>query len=130
MIKVQTEHEQLVQQFGAIRARLEACRAMAAAKDNDAAALASAMAAHLATLDPTTLPAAAHVVWTERIARPLKAVAAKPLSARAVASIRSWPSSRVGQLVDALRELEALVLDAENDAEHEVIYAEISRTYS
>jgi hypothetical protein len=130
MIKVQTEHEQLAQQFGAIRARLEACRTMAAANGNDADALASAIAAHLLALDPTALPAAAHVVWTERVARPLKSEPAKPLSARAVASIRSWPSARIGQLVDALSDLEAMVLDAENDAEHEVIYAEISRTYS
>ncbi len=130
MTKVQTEHEQLAQQFGAIRARLEACRAMAAEKGNDADALASAIGEHLARLDPGELPAAAQVVWTERIARPLKADMAKPLAARAVASIRSWPSARVGQIVQALSEIEALVIDAENDAEHEVIYAEISRTYS
>ena len=130
MTKVQTEQEQLAEQFGVIRARLEACRAAAAAQGNDPDALAAAISQHLATLDPVELPPAAQVIWTERIARPLKADVAKPLPARAVASIRSWPSARVSQIVEALSDLEALVIDAENDAMHEVIYAEISRTYS
>ena len=43
MTKVQTEHEQLAEQFGAVRARLEACRAAAAAQGNDPDALAAAM---------------------------------------------------------------------------------------
>ena len=130
MDKVRTEHELAVESLGVIRDRLVAARGASAAKGNDADALSAAMAAHLGGLDMAQLPPAAQVVWTERIARPLKADIGKPLPARAIAAIRSWPAARVSQLVEALAEIEAIVVEAYNDAEHEVIYAEISRTYS
>jgi hypothetical protein len=130
MDKVQTEHEMLAESLGAIRARLVACREEAAAKGNDADALASAMASHLVQMKAAELPLAAQVIWIDRVVRPLKADAAKPLPARAFAAIRSWPAMRVARLVTVLAEIEGIVIDAENDALHEVIYAEISRTYS
>jgi hypothetical protein len=130
MNKVQTEHEMLAESLGALRATLVACREDAAANGNDADALAASMALHLGTVKAAELPPAAQVIWIERVLRPLKADASKPLPARAFAAIRSWPAVRVAQLVAALAEIEAIVVDAENDALHEVIYAEISRTYS
>lgn len=130
MDKARTEHELLVESLGAIRAELVACREATAMNGTDADALSAAMAAHLGRLKPSELPPAAQLIWTERIARLLKADAAKPLPAKACAAIRSWPSARVAQLAAALAGIEAIVEEALNDAEHEVIYAEISRTYS
>lgn len=130
MEKVQTEHEMLAESLGALRATLAACREEAAEKDNTADALSASMGSHLAALRAADLPLAAQVIWIDRVVRPLKADASKPLPVRAFAAIRSWPAARVARLVATLAEIEAIVVDAENDALHEIIYAEISRTYS
>ncbi len=130
MIKVQTEHEMLAESLGALRLTLVACREAAAERGNTADALAETMAAHFAELKASDLPLAAQVIWIDRVVRPLKADALKVLPARAFSALRSWPSARVAQLVAVLAEIEAIIVDAENDALHEVIYVEISRTYS
>jgi hypothetical protein len=130
MNKVQTEHEMLAESLGALRAMLVACRDEAAANGNDADALAASMASHLASVKASELPLAAQVIWIERVVRPLRADPSKPMPARAFGAIRSWPAARVAQLAAALAEIESIVIEAENDALHEVIYAEISRTYS
>ena len=130
MNKVQTEHELLAESLGALRATLAACREEAAAKGNTADVLSASMSRHLGALKAADLPLAAQVIWIDRVVRPLKADAAKALPARAFAAIRSWPAARVARLVGVLAEIEGIVVDAENDALHEVIYAEISRTYS
>ncbi|MDX2157925.1 MAG: hypothetical protein SFW09_15610 [Hyphomicrobiaceae bacterium] len=130
MKMVQTEHELLAESLGALRAKLEAARGAASAHGNTAEALASALSTHLAAVNPTELPLPAQVIWIDRVVRPLKADGSKPLPARSFAAIRSWPASRVAQLAASLAEIEAIVAEAHNDAEHEVIYAEISRTYS
>lgn len=130
MERVKTEHEELVESLGALRTRLVAAREVAAAVGNDADAVAAAMAAHLSDLKASDLPLPAQVIWVDRVVRALKADPTKPLPPRALASIRSWPSARVAGLLATLAEIEAIVEDAFNDAEHEVIYAEISRTYS
>ena len=129
-MKVQTEHEMLAERLGVLRGKLIAARETAEARESTAEALASALSEHLADVQAADLPLAAQVVWVDRIVRPLKADPAKPVPPRAFASIRSWPSARVAQLVATLAEIEAIVEEAFNDAEHEVIYAEISRTYS
>jgi len=130
MIKVQTEHELLAESLGALRAKLVACREASAACSNSADAVSGAMAEHLSELRAGDLPLAAQVLWIDRVVRPLKADATKPLPPRAIAALRSWPAARVARLIAVLAEIEAIVVDAENDALHEVIYAEISRTYS
>ena len=130
MQKVQTEHEMLAESLAALRSRIVACRQEAAANGNGADALAQAMATHLNEITVAELPPAAQVAWTERIARPLKADTNRPMPAKAYAAVRSWPSARAALLAAALAEIEVIVEDALNDAEHEVIYAEISRTYS
>lgn len=130
MQKVKTEHELLAEAMGTLRARIVACRRAAHSIGGSAEGLSQAMAAHLGDLDVADLPAAAQVIWTERIARPLKADISKPMPAKGYAAIRSWPQARAAQLTAALAEIEAIVTEAFNDAEHEVIYAEISRTYS
>ncbi len=114
----------------ALRKRFASCCADFAGRDADAEAVSSAMARHLGTITAASLPEAAQLVWRERVARPLKANAEKALTERSIAGIRSWPSQRVAELQTALIEIENILEGHENELAHEVIYAEISRTYS
>lgn len=114
----------------ALRERFTACLAAMEAGGWGAEAVATAVAKHLATTRADELPLEAQTIWVERIARPLKASATRPLGARAGSTIRSWPSARLNALVDALREIEVILAKAETDAMNEAIYAEISRAYS
>lgn len=113
-----------------LRQRFSACLGDIADNGSTADSIAAAVAAHLATITVAQLPLPAQLIWRERVVRSLKADADKPLPQRAMASIRSWPSARVSELQAALAELQAILITAENDALHEVIYAEISRHYS
>ena len=113
-----------------LRERFSGCCKAVGDTGPSADTVAGAIARHLADTLGTELPAAAQVIWHDRIVRPLKADAAKPLTPRAIGQIRSWPLSRVGDLARALIDIEAILVDYENEVHHEVIYAEISRTYS
>ena len=93
-------------------------------------ALAAAITRHIAATTGAELPTAASVIWQARVTRPLKTDADKPLTSRIVSAIRSWPSARGCDLAQALVEIEAILVDNENEIFHEVIYAEISRAYS
>jgi hypothetical protein len=113
------------------RERFTACRSeIESAEGGQADALAAAIAQHLAAIRPDELLGAAQPIWLERIAKPLKADATKPLAARDISRIRSWPTARIEDLLAAITDIEALLVVAEIDAQNEVIYAEISRTYS
>ena len=113
-----------------LRQQFTDCCAKMAANERSTEAVAAAIALHLAAVTRANLPPAALPIWTDRIARPLKADAAKPLTPRALGSIRSWPSSRAMDLASAIAEIEAILVDVENEALHEAIYVEISRAYS
>ena len=113
-----------------LRQQFTACCAGIAANGRSAESVAAAVALHLAAMTSADLPPAAQPIWSNRVARPLKADATKPLAPRAVHSIRSWPSSRADELAVALAEIEAVLVDVENEALHEAIYVEISRAYS
>ncbi len=114
----------------AMRQQFAACCAEFAGNDASPDTVASAMARHLAKVAVVSLPPAAQLIWRDRVARPLRADAEKPLAERAVGAIRSWPSQRVGELQSALVEIDAILEIHENELAHEVIYTEISRTYS
>lgn len=114
----------------ALRLRFTTCLAECDADGGGADAAAVAIAAHLGSTLAAELPLAAQPIWSDRLLRPLKADPAKPLPARSVATIRSWPSSRVADLRSALREIETILSTAETEAMNEAIYAEISRAYS
>lgn len=101
-----------------------------AKQERNADTVAAAVAKHVAMTTTAVLPPSAQAIWIERVARPLRADATKALSERATGAIRSWPSARIGDLVTALTEIEAILVDTENDALHEAIYVEISRAYS
>ena len=113
-----------------LRQRFAACCADIADNGCNADTVAAAVAVHLREVTSADLPPSARLLWFERVARPLKVDAAKPLSERAIAAIRSWPATRANELHAALTELDAIIAEAENEAHHEAIYAEISRTYS
>ena len=129
-IQTATEYAELAQGIAAMRDRFHTCNSEIATNGRSADVIAAAMSAHLAATMASRLPTAAQTIWRERVLRPLKADASKPLLPRAVGSIRSWPLKRVTDLHAALTEIEAILADAENDALNELIYAEISRAYS
>jgi hypothetical protein len=113
-----------------IRQRFTDCSRDLAENNNDPDAAAKAVAMHLGAITSRSLPPAAQTIWADRVARPLKSDAAKPLAERAVGAIRASPSRRIAELAAALAEIEAILVETENEALHEAIYAEISRTYS
>lgn len=124
------EFSELAASIADVRRRFERACDETRSSGGTADAAAGAIAMHLGATKADELPLAAKTIWRDRILRPLKADAAKPLPARAIAAIRSWPSSRVDELLRTLAEIEAILDRAENDARNEVIYAEISRAYS
>ncbi|MGE0765140.1 MAG: hypothetical protein AB7L90_01630 [Hyphomicrobiaceae bacterium] len=130
MQDIKSEYELRADAMGRIGARLAACRKAATRRTGGVDDFAAAAARELADLDPGTLPLAAQTIWTDKVARPLRADPAKPLSETDVAGLRSWPSARLRQLVRALREIERIVKEDEIDARNEIIRATISREYS
>jgi len=130
MQETKSEHELLAEAMGRMAERLAACRTTADDRSGVVDAFASAAAGHLVHINPTELPLAAQTIWTDRIARPLRADPAKPLSEQSVAALRSWPAARLQQLVQAIGEIERFVREAEIDARNEIIRATISREYS
>jgi hypothetical protein len=130
MQEIKSEHELLADAMSGIAKRLAACREAAAGRPDGVDAFADAAAEHLADLDPGTLPLPAQTIWTDKVARPLRADPAKPLSEQDLSGLRSWPSARLKQLVRALGKIETCVKDAEIDARNEIIRATISREYS
>lgn len=123
-----SEHELLAERLERIGKRLTACRE--AARSGGVDAFTSAAAEHLADLNRGELPLAAQTIWTDKVARSLRADSTKPLSEQGVAALRSWPTARLQQLVRALGEIERIVKEAEIDARNEIIRATISREYS
>lgn len=132
MRAVASDHELMAEAIAALRRSFAACREELnrGRRATNADAVAAAIAAHLGEVKMADLPVAAQTIWHDRILRPLKADARKPLPARAIAAVRSWPSQRIDDLLGALAGIEAILTDAENDARNEIIYAEISRAYS
>ena len=130
MITTASEHAELADRMAMLRGRFQACLDELHGQGGTADALSAAMLRTLATVRPDELPLAAQTIWRERVARPLRADGKTPLKPAAISLVRSWPLSRVNNLLTALSEIETLLATAENDARNEVIYAEISRAYS
>lgn len=125
-----TEYADLADRVAATRARFAAALAAISSKERQPDVVAAAFTANLAAVTAAALPPAGATIWRDRIARPLKADGGKPLPPRAMAGIASWPGTRIASLVEALGEIAAILVEAENEARNEVIYAEISRAYS
>lgn len=125
-----TEYADLADRVAATRACFAAAIADVTSQGAHPDIVSRAFATHLAAVTAAGLPPAASTIWRDRIARPLKADGSKALPQRALKGIASWPGARIAGLAEALNEIEAILLDAENEARNEVIYAEISRAYS
>ena len=76
--------------------------------------VATAVSQHFAEMRVDQLPGPAHIAWRE-FAQCFKADAAKPLPARAVASVASWPRDRVAKLLEAARRLDEILDRIENE---------------
>jgi hypothetical protein len=113
-----------------VHQRFAGCCRILAESGGDPDSAAKAVAEHLGPVSTLCLPLAAQTVWADRVARPLKSDPTKPLTPRAIGAIRASPSRRIADLASALAEIESILVDTENDALHEAIYTEISRTYS
>ncbi len=113
-----------------VHRRFSQCCASLRECDSDIDAAAKALAQHLGQISTRNLPPPAQVLWADRVARPLKVDPAKPLPQRALTGMRSWPAARMTELLEALTEIDEVLEEAENEADHEAIYVEISRTYS
>lgn len=118
------------EQAQALHRRFTACCGEIAETGASVDAIAAAVAAHLEATTIADLPPLARPVWIERVARALKSDPAKPLARRSIAGIRSWPLQRALNLHAALVEIQAIIVEAVNEAHHEAIYTEISRAYS
>lgn len=130
VVTTASEHAELAERMAVLRGRFMTCLGEIGAQGGTAESVSAAMLRALATVRAGEMPLAAQTIWRERVARPLKAQATRPLQPASISLIRSWPTARVADLVAALSEIEALLAEAENDARNEVIYAEISRAYS
>lgn len=113
-----------------IRDRFARCCRVLSDHEGDPDAAAKAVSEHLGPVSTLCLPAAAQTIWADRVARPFKSDASKPLTPRAIGAIRASPARRIAELASALAEIESNLVETENEALHEAIYAEISRTYS
>jgi hypothetical protein len=92
--------------------------------------IAQAFATHLASIDPVRLPKAAQPVWATLVTKLLKAPADKvPLPPRAIAGIGSWPMARVGELISAVRTIEAEIARTANDNLADETNARVSKAY-
>lgn len=84
---------------------------------------------HLAATRIDALPPAAQTIWVE-VARRLKADAQRaPLPAKSIMAIKSWPSARIAELLDALRRIETALDQAENDRQNDDIRVHVARAY-
>lgn len=91
--------------------------------------VAVAFATHLAALDAGKLPPRALADW-ERVTQLLKAPAGqRPIPARVIAAIASWPSGRVATLAATIHAVTVAVEQAANDQLADETNASVARAY-
>ncbi|MGE0699897.1 MAG: hypothetical protein AB7O57_12450 [Hyphomicrobiaceae bacterium] len=78
----------------------------AVAERQDAESLTKAFSAHLANVTTASLPPLVQPMWRD-VARLLKSSADKPIPEAAIAAVRSWPATRLGELVEHIRKASA-----------------------
>ena len=88
----------------------------------------AAFAQHLAGLTADALPPGATRHWHD-IARLLRSPAEKPIPGKAIAAIRSWPTSRVSELTDHIRQMHHVLEKLENERLEDEIRDNIRRHY-
>jgi len=75
-----------------------------------------------------TMPDTAHDAWRQ-IARLLRSPADTAIPEKAILSMRSWPQSRIAELIDFIRDLHAVLEKIENDRLDDEIRDSIRRHY-
>ena len=90
--------------------------------------VAAAFALHLAPITVNALPAQVQPHWRD-VARLLKSPADRPISEKAIAAVRSWPTARVGELVAVLQAADGILEALENERQEDEIRDKIRRHY-
>ncbi len=104
-------------------------RFLAEAGSDPAAEVAAAAAAqHLAPVTADALPVPAQAHWRD-LTRLLKVPAEKPISEKALAGMKSWPTARVVELIEQARKIHAVLEKAENERLEDEIRDSIRRHY-
>lgn len=93
------------------------------------ARIADAFARHLSGINSAKLPKAAQPVWTALVTHLLKSTVDRPLPPRAMAAIASWPMARIGELIGAVRKIEAEIAREANDRLADETNERVSRAY-
>lgn len=96
--------------------------------DGDATKVADAFGRHLGSIEFGKLPNEAHTSWRE-VARLLKCPPGKSAPDKAVAAIRSWPKTRVVELIGHIQALHAVLEQAENNRLEDEIRDKIRHHY-
>ncbi|MEZ5854573.1 MAG: hypothetical protein R3D67_07400 [Hyphomicrobiaceae bacterium] len=98
------------------------------ASDGTGDPVATAAAASLVTITATSLPAPAQPVWRD-LTRLLKASSDEPLPLRAIEAMRSWPKTRITQLIDLTRKLQSILQQHDNDRWEDEIRDKLRHNY-
>jgi hypothetical protein len=96
--------------------------------DHSAERIAACFREHVSTLSQADLPPSAQDAWNH-VTDLLKAPANKPIPDKAALAIRSWPQSRVNELMAHIRHLRAALEKVENDRLEDEIRDTIRRHY-
>jgi hypothetical protein len=84
---------------------------------------------YLADIRVDALPAPAQAIWAD-VGKLLKADAQRrPLPAKSIAAITSWPAVRVIELLAALHRIHVALDAAENDTQNDEIRIQVARAY-
>lgn len=89
---------------------------------------ATCFAKHLSHLSSGGLPAAAQDTWRQ-VSRVLRTPADKPIPEKVTLAMRSWPQSRVAELISHIRDLHAILEKVENDRLEDEIRDSIRHHY-
>jgi hypothetical protein len=96
--------------------------------DHSAERIAACFHEHISTLPQADLPPSAQDAWNH-VTHLLRTPADKPIPDKAVLAIRSWPQSRVNELMTHIRHLRAALEKVENDRLEDEIRDTIRRHY-
>jgi len=96
--------------------------------DHSADRVAACFGEHIPALSLADLPPPAQDTWSHTT-RLLKTPADKPIPAKAVLAVRSWPQSRINELIARIRQLHAALEKVENDRLEDEIRDSIRRHY-
>jgi hypothetical protein len=99
------------------------------AKPPDPDATAASFARHLADVTAARLPAGAQSHWERIVVRLLKSTMSKPPGDRAIAAIRSWPSSRIAELIGEVAAIHEHLQQRANDRMEDEFRTQIAHSY-